>query len=164
MLGIAERLAINAGIDWAFCDTDSMAFAKPAHMDDSEFQRQVGEVREWFNVLNPYEIAGDLLKIEDANYAIVGGKPTDRLAPLYVWAVSAKRYALFNIDDTGRPVLRKAIGQAREQIRQAAAAIGQRQLARAAGISRETLAAIIGGRVTPRAETVAKLLRAARSP
>src|SRR5262249_563965 len=32
MLAIAERLAADQGIGWAFCDTDSMALAKPSEM------------------------------------------------------------------------------------------------------------------------------------
>jgi DNA polymerase elongation subunit (family B) len=58
MLGIAERLAHDAGLDWAFCDTDSMAFAKPADMKDAEFHRRVADIRNWFNVLNPYDGPG----------------------------------------------------------------------------------------------------------
>jgi hypothetical protein len=29
MLAITERLLIDEGLDWVFCDTDSMAFAVP---------------------------------------------------------------------------------------------------------------------------------------
>jgi hypothetical protein len=72
MLGIAERWATYAGLDWAFCDTDSMAFSKPADMEDAEFYRRVADIRAWFNVLNPYEGAGDLLKLEDAGFAAGG--------------------------------------------------------------------------------------------
>jgi hypothetical protein len=108
MLGTAERLAINAGLDWAFCDTDSMAFAKPAEMDDAELGIQVAAIRDWFNALNPYTGAGDLLKLEDANYRLVDRKRTAALAPLYLWAVSAKRYVLFNLCPDGKPILRKA--------------------------------------------------------
>ncbi|MGH9765677.1 MAG: DNA polymerase, partial [Blastocatellia bacterium] len=36
MLAISERLVFDAGLDWAFCDTDSMAIAKPAGMDNAE--------------------------------------------------------------------------------------------------------------------------------
>jgi hypothetical protein len=108
MLGIAERLAIDAGLDWAFCDTDSMAFAKPLGVDDREFHQRVEGIRTWFNALNPFHGAGDLLKLEDANFARVDGKPGDRLSPLLIWAISAKRYALFNVDAAGKPILRKA--------------------------------------------------------
>jgi hypothetical protein len=108
LLGIAEQLAADAGLDWAFCDTDSMAFAKPADMEQAEFYRRVANIYAWFNVLNPYQGAGELLKCEDVNFKLVNGRPTNTLAPLYVWAISAKRYALFNIDAAGKPVLRKA--------------------------------------------------------
>jgi hypothetical protein len=108
MLGIAEQLSITAGLDWAFCDTDSMAFAKPAGMADADFESRVEVIRNWFNLLNPYEGAGDLLKLEDANFALIDGRVSDTFAPLFAWLVSAKRYALFNIDCVGRPALRKA--------------------------------------------------------
>jgi hypothetical protein len=35
------------------------------------------------------------------------GKTTKKLEPLFCYCISAKRYALFNIDERGRPVLRK---------------------------------------------------------
>ena len=108
MLGVAEQLAADAGLDWAFCDTDSMAFAKPADMEDADFHRRVADIRAWFNVLNPYVGAGDLLKLEDANFELIDGRASGTLVPLYVWAISAKRYALFNLDGAGKPVLRKA--------------------------------------------------------
>ena len=108
MLSIAEQLAADAGLDWAFCDTDSMAFAKPDDMEGAEFHCRVGNIRAWFNVLNPYEGAGDLLKLEDPNFELISGRASSTPAPLYVWAISAKRYALFNLDAVGRPVLRKA--------------------------------------------------------
>ncbi len=39
LLGIAEHLAEVEGIGWAFCDTDSLAFARPAGMADAELYR-----------------------------------------------------------------------------------------------------------------------------
>ena len=80
------------------------AFAQPADMEEAEFRRRVAAICAWFNVLNPYEGAGELLKREDANFELVDGRPTNTLAPLYVLAISAKRYALFNIDVAGKPV------------------------------------------------------------
>ena len=44
MLMIAERLVLDAGLDWAFCDTDSLAIAKPETMDWPEFTKQVREI------------------------------------------------------------------------------------------------------------------------
>lgn len=110
MLALAERLAIDEGITWAFCDTDSMALAKPEGIPDDEFLVCAERVRDWFTPLNPYEHKGPVFKIEDANYRLDGGKLTDDLEPLYAFAVSAKRYVLFNLDQQGRPVLRKASG------------------------------------------------------
>jgi hypothetical protein len=108
MLAIAERLALDEGINWAFCDTDSLALARPEGMPDDEFMERARRVRDWFTPLNPYEHKGPVFKIEDANYQLNNGKVTDDLEPLYALAVSAKRYALFNRDRNGRPVLRKA--------------------------------------------------------
>jgi hypothetical protein len=85
-----------------------MAFAKPTEMGDAEFHGRVAAIRNWFNVLNPYLSAGDLFKLEDANFALAGGKPSKDLAPLHLWAISAKRYALFNIGPDGKPIIRKA--------------------------------------------------------
>jgi hypothetical protein len=104
MLAITERLISDAGLDWAFCDTDSMAIAKPVGMDQETFVAKAKSIIDWFTPLNPYETKGPLLKIEDANYAI----GSEALAPLYCLAISSKRYVLFNIDEQGQPVLRKA--------------------------------------------------------
>jgi hypothetical protein len=43
--------------------------------------------------------------VEDVNFSLKEPKMHE---PLFCWAVSAKRYAFFNIDRKGRPVLRKA--------------------------------------------------------
>lgn len=103
MLAITERLAVEAGLDWAFCDTDSMALAKPETMNQDEFYARARQAQEWFTPLNPYADKVPLLKIEDYNYS-----PNSKtLLPLYCYAVSSKRYALLNIDAEGKPVLRK---------------------------------------------------------
>lgn len=104
MLAITERLVIDQGLEWSFCDTDSMAIAKPDQMDGDEFQMRVQAVVDWFVPLNPYAFGGSILKVEDVNNGLTTGKPE----PLYCWCVSAKRYVLFNIDSEGRPILRKA--------------------------------------------------------
>jgi len=103
MLAITEKLTQDASLEWAFCDTDSMAIAKPLDLSISDFYTRVQATVDWFAQLNPHG-EGSILRIEDVNYAIGGGE----MVPLNVWAVSAKRYALFNIDDDGRPVVRKA--------------------------------------------------------
>jgi hypothetical protein len=103
MLATAERLAIDHGLDWAFCDTDSMAFAMPAEMPEAEFQTRVKAIVGWFAPLNPYDFDGSILKIEDVNSSLENNQPL----PLYCFAVSSKRYALFNLGLNGVPVMRK---------------------------------------------------------
>jgi hypothetical protein len=90
MLAITERLLIDEGLDWVFCDTDSMAFAAPARIPLSEFETRVRRVCAWFDSLNPYEQPGSILEFEDQNFAF----DTSRgkvLEPLYCAAISAKR-------------------------------------------------------------------------
>jgi transcriptional regulator with XRE-family HTH domain len=110
MLAIAERLAQDSGITWAFCDTDSMALAQPydVKMSDSEFIKRAKKVQEWFSPLSPYKGNEPLFKIEDVNYKLSGRKGSKKIEKLFCFAVSAKRYALFNIDDSNRPIIRKA--------------------------------------------------------
>lgn len=108
MLTLAEQLGKREGIDWAFCDTDSIAFVSPDGMAREDFRRRVERVRAWFSDLSPYESEGDLLKLEKVNYRLVDGTLTEELEPLLCYAVSPKRYALFNVDEDGRPVIRKA--------------------------------------------------------
>ena len=105
MLAITEQLIVESGLDWAFCDTDSMAIAKPESIADGDFQTRVEAIRSWFIPLNPYGPAESLLKLEDANFSLNNPKA---LEPLYCYAISSKRYALFNRDAKGRAILRKA--------------------------------------------------------
>jgi hypothetical protein len=108
MLAITERLIADQGLDWAFCDTDSMAIAKPEGMNEAKFEAKVRAIRSWFDALNPYAEKSPLLKLEDVNFALANGKPTKQSRPLYCYAVSAKRYALFNITSDGQIIIRKA--------------------------------------------------------
>jgi hypothetical protein len=96
LLAIAERLAADCGLGYAFCDTDSMAFVRPNGMGQDDFRARVQEIagqRGWFQALNPYSNDDALFSIEPVNYAHDDPK---QLEPLYVLAVSAKRYALAN--------------------------------------------------------------------
>jgi transposase-like protein len=104
LLTTVERLTLDAGLDWAFGDTDSMAIAKPDDMAHEIFLKESLKVAGWFDPLNPYETKGPLFKVEDVNYG-VGSKD---VVPLYCYAISSKRYALFNLDADGEPILRKA--------------------------------------------------------
>ena len=96
LLAIAERLAADRGLEHAFCDTDSMCFVRPDGMSRDDFRARVHEIagpRGWFQALNPYSNDDALFNIEAVNYAL---DDPNRLEPLYVLAVSAKRYALAN--------------------------------------------------------------------
>lgn len=105
MLAVTERLTLDKGLEWSFCDTDSMALAKPNAMPQSDFTDKVAEIINWFDKLNPYDFGGSILKSEAVNFGLNGNSD---LEPLYCYAISAKRYALFNLDDGGKPILRKA--------------------------------------------------------
>lgn len=103
MLAITESLIDRQGMEWAFCDTDSMAIARPNDMAADEFRQRVQAITDWFASLNPYDFPGSILKIESENVGLETGRPE----ALHCWAVSSKRYALFNLASDGRPVLRK---------------------------------------------------------
>ena len=48
MLAITERFVLDSWLDWALCDTDRLAIAKPAEMDELEFNgrtQRVGTAR-----------------------------------------------------------------------------------------------------------------------
>ena len=111
MLALAERRAGDEGLDWVFCDTDSIAMAKPEGMQRAEFLTAAQRVCAAFADLNPYARAtGSILQIEEQNYVVDDRDkaPLDTAPPLYCFAVSAKRYALFNLDATSRLIIRKA--------------------------------------------------------
>ena len=102
MLALAERVASDQGLGYAFCDTDSLAMAKPDQMAQAEFISRAQNVIDWFKPLNPYAKAGSILQAEDVNFV------DDVHAPLYCLAISAKRYALFNKGEDNQPIIRKA--------------------------------------------------------
>lgn len=104
MLALAQYRAGAESLGWAFCDTDSIALAKPDTMGETEFLKRAKRVSEWFVPLNPYGSAESILKVEDVNFRL----GTKEHEPLYCYAIASKRYALFNIDGEGRPVIRKA--------------------------------------------------------
>ncbi len=108
LLALAQRIATDHDLDWAFCDTDSIALARPPLMNDADFMARTRSVCAWFEHLNPYADGGPLLRTEPANFRLADGRPTDDLEPLWCLAVSPKRYALFNRDANNQPILRKA--------------------------------------------------------
>lgn len=107
MLAISETLARKNGLDWAFCDTDSIAFVKTDGID-ATFNSRVEIIQKWFDQLNPYSTDVPLLKLEIANYRIENGEIAGELTPLYYFGISSKRYALFNLDPDGIILIRKA--------------------------------------------------------
>ncbi len=108
LLALAQRIAADHELDWAFCDTDSIALARPPFMGEADFVARTRSVCAWFDHLNPYADGEPLLRTEPANFRLADGRPTDDLEPLWCLAVSPKRYALFNRDADNRPILRKA--------------------------------------------------------
>lgn len=109
LLATAEVLATREGVGWALCDTDSMALSRLPDVSRSEFQDRARRVTAWFDQLNPYggtAIHEAVFKWEGVNFATDRGG--QELEPLFCFAISAKRYCLFNLDKSGRPVLRKA--------------------------------------------------------
>lgn len=104
MLAIAERLVVDRQLEWSFCDTDSIAIAKPERLSGEEFERHTSEIVKWFAALNPYSFGGSILRVEDENFSFTNATNAQ---PLFCWAVSAKRYALFNLAGDGKPVVRK---------------------------------------------------------
>jgi hypothetical protein len=110
MLALAERVASDQGIGWALCDTDSLALARPKDMGDATFLKKGLAVTEWFNPLSPYDDDKPLFKVEDQNFQLKDGVIIKSAhEPLYAIAISAKRYVLFNLDNQGRPIIRKAL-------------------------------------------------------
>jgi hypothetical protein len=91
------------GLEWSFCDTDSIAIARPEKVPVAEFRERTDEIVRWFASLNPYDFGGSILKIEDENFSLDNRAKREAL---FCWAVSAKRYALFNLSD-GKPAMRK---------------------------------------------------------
>jgi hypothetical protein len=81
-----------------------LAISRPKGLSRNIYLKKAQKVVDWFKPLNPYKKPGSILQIEDINNRIDSSK----LEPLYCFAISAKRYALFNLDGNRNPILRKA--------------------------------------------------------
>jgi hypothetical protein len=122
MLGLLEKCVTDMGGTYAMEDTDSMAIVAnrqgglmpcqsgPFKLPDGRSAiktlswAQVRQIVDRFEKLNPYDrtaVSGSILKIEDCNF----DPETKRQRELWCIAISAKRYALFVKDKSGRPVL-----------------------------------------------------------
>jgi hypothetical protein len=67
---------------------------------------EVRSIQERFAALNPYDpdaVPGSILKVEAINF-----DASNSQRPLYAFAISAKRYALFTLDDRGEPSIVEA--------------------------------------------------------
>jgi hypothetical protein len=123
MLALLERSVLDMGGSYAFCDTDSLAIVSSEHCelvpcpgggyrtDDGQAAiralswADVDAIVARFAALNPYDrtaVPGSVLKVETENYDASGARQQ-----LHCWAISAKRYCLFNRDADGTPRLRK---------------------------------------------------------
>jgi hypothetical protein len=99
MLALLERLVTDAGGSYAFCDTDSMAIAG---LSEAEEKRIVTR----FEQLNAYDrelVPGSILEVERENFE----PDTGERQQLHCYAISAKRYCMFTLDERGEPILRK---------------------------------------------------------
>ena len=109
MVAMVERCVTDCGGSWAFCDTDSMAIVAteegglipcpggPERLPDGSeaiyalSHAQVEAIQERFNALSPYDRrAVPQLSTRDARGIC--------------YSVSAKRYALYDLDEHGHPV------------------------------------------------------------
>jgi hypothetical protein len=109
MLALAERQVQEQGLDWAFCDTDSIAIANPENLPFEEFKARALRVHEWFEDLNPYGDSRSILQLEKVNFPSGQDGELAALDPPLCFAVSAKRYVLYNRKG-GEPIIRKASG------------------------------------------------------
>lgn len=126
MLALLERAVAAAGGTYAFCDTDSMAIVATANgglvrcqsgEERTEDGRPAVRALTWsaidaivarFESLKPYDpiaVTEPLLKVEEHNF---DARDRGKRKQLYALAISAKRYALYNIGKGGQVTLRKA--------------------------------------------------------
>jgi hypothetical protein len=132
LLALAEKCVTDAGGVYLFCDTDSLcivadekggvsrggAHADLAYVEGADVREfaplpcmprdRVVEISNRFVSLNPHSFGGTILKIEVVNY--VDGDPSKGFRDLYGFAVSAKRYCLFEGKQARKIVDAKAHG------------------------------------------------------
>jgi len=117
MLALLEHCVTELEGTYAMEDTDSMAIVATEHGEmvpchgvpavKALSWELVRKISERFAALNLYDrsaVPGSILKIEDDNFDPATGKQRQ----LYCLAISAKRYALFLLDENNKPVLLRA--------------------------------------------------------
>jgi hypothetical protein len=109
MLALAEHQVVEQGLDWVFCDTDSLAIGNTRDLPPKEFVATALRVREWFKDLNPYGEDNPILQLEKVNFPPDKRDDLRALDPPFCLTISAKRYVLFN-RQKGSVVVRKASG------------------------------------------------------
>jgi hypothetical protein len=109
MLALAEHQVVEQGLDWVFCDTDSLAIGNTRDLPPEEFVATALRVRDWFNDLNPYGEDNPILQLEKVNFPPDKRDDLRALDPPFCLTISAKRYVLFNRQN-GSVVVRKASG------------------------------------------------------
>jgi hypothetical protein len=109
MLALAEHQVVEQGLDWVFCDTDSLAIGNTRDLPAEEFVVTALRVREWFKNLNPYGEDNPILQLEKVNFPPDKRDDLQALDPPFCLTISAKRYVLFN-PQNGSVVVRKASG------------------------------------------------------
>jgi hypothetical protein len=136
LLAMAQKLVEDAGGKILFCDTDSLCIVaneKGGHVNVSgnrpedydisskEFtpipcllRDKVVTISKQFESLNPYSFGGTILKVEDVNHEPSEkkpkGDPSKPFRELYGYAISAKRYCLFEGSHARKIVDAKAHG------------------------------------------------------
>ena len=92
ILAITERILMDHGEAYAFCDTDSMAVPN----------ERKEEIQDYFRNLNPYSFDAEIFELEKENR----NPETGELETLRFFGISSKRYVLFNIRN-GKRIIRK---------------------------------------------------------
>jgi hypothetical protein len=122
LLALVMRMVDDQGGTYAFCDTDSLfiaatetggGLANPTG-DPIELLtwQQVADIADRLVSLNPYGGAlhgKSVLKIETDNFYPATGLQRQT----YAWVIASKRYALYTLDQDGRPVIINDQGVAR---------------------------------------------------
>jgi hypothetical protein len=88
MLALAEHQVVERGLDWVFCDTDSIAIANSRDLPQGEFISTALKVRDWFKDLNPNGDDRSILQLEKVNFPIGKDGELDALDPPQCLAVS----------------------------------------------------------------------------
>jgi hypothetical protein len=101
LLAMLERCIADAGGTYLFCDTDSAAIVSTKYrqqiaMPDGAApitalsHREVDEIVQRFEKLNPYNLEGSILKVHKLNW-----DKSRKRRQLYGYSIAAKRYALY---------------------------------------------------------------------